>query len=102
METIQCGITAEFCTDTNTGSPGSAQPGTNGCISNCGTNIISSAPPATYRTVAYFEGFGLGRPCLYQEALQIDHSKYTNLHFGFGTLTENYQVQVGDDLSSYE
>lgn len=33
----QCGITAEFCTDTNTGAPGTAKPNTNGCISNCGT-----------------------------------------------------------------
>jgi GH18 family chitinase len=34
--------------------------------------------------------------------LQIDPTKYTHLHFGFGTLTNDYQVDVGDVLSSYE
>ncbi|KAF2664834.1 glycoside hydrolase family 18 protein [Microthyrium microscopicum] len=97
----QCGVTAEFCTDTNTGAPGTAQPGTNGCISNCGTDVVSSGPPAIYRTVAYYEGFGLSRPCLYQDAWQIS-SGYTNLHFGFGALTPDYQVDLGDSLSSFE
>ncbi len=44
----------------------------------------------------------MNRQCLYQDALQIDTSKYTHLHFGFGTLTPLYEVQVGDTLSSYQ
>ena len=100
----QCGITADFCTATNssTGAPGTAAPGTNGCISNCGTDIIKSGPPATYRSVAYYEGANLDRACLYQDALQVDTS-LTHLHFAFGTLDpNNYTVSVGDALSMYE
>lgn len=52
--------------------------------------------------LAYFQGYGMNRPCLYQDALQINTSKYTHIHFGFGTLTPSYEVQVGDALSSYQ
>ncbi|KAI1421435.1 hypothetical protein F5Y12DRAFT_767687 [Xylaria sp. FL1777] len=48
----QCGITSEFCTaDTaDTGAPGTAKPGSNGCISNCETDIkISEAPDSFVR-----------------------------------------------------
>ncbi|KAK3936951.1 hypothetical protein QBC46DRAFT_461157 [Diplogelasinospora grovesii] len=85
----QCGITADFCTDTGTGAPGTAKPGTNGCISNCGMNIVRSGAPAVFRSIA---------PRLYQDALQLEASKYTHLHFAFGTLTADYQVQVGDRI----
>jgi GH18 family chitinase len=98
----QCGITAEFCTDTGTGNPGTAEPGTNGCISNCGTSIVRGSAPSTFRKIAYYEGYGMARECLHQDALQIDSSKYTHLHFGFGTLTPSYDVEVGDVLSAYE
>ncbi|KAH8703812.1 hypothetical protein BGW36DRAFT_288853 [Talaromyces proteolyticus] len=101
----QCGTTVEFCVNTNTGSPGTAALGTNGCISNCGTDIISGDAPAVWRTVAYFEGFGFDRACLYQDAMQIDPTGYTNLHFGFGVLNPNYSVDTtfGDDsLSAFE
>lgn len=42
------------------------------------------------------------RPCLYQDALQIDGSKYTHLHFAFGTITADYEVTMGDKLTEYE
>lgn len=98
----QCGITAEFCTDTGTGAPGSAEPGTNGCISNCGTEIMQSAPPDEVRRVAYYEGYSFSRRCLYQDSLQIDGSKYTHLHFGFGAISQDYNVSVEGDMQSYE
>jgi hypothetical protein len=98
----QCGITPEFCTDTNTGAPGTAKPNTNGCISNCGTDIVKGSPPSEFRSIAYYEGYLFTRECLYQDALQIDTSKYTHLHFGFASITENYEVSIGDELISYE
>lgn len=79
-------VTAEFCVDTSTGNPGTAKPGTNGCISNCGTSIVLGDRPATFRKVGYFEGYGLKRECLYQDAIQIDGSQFTHLHFAFATL----------------
>lgn len=63
---------------------------------------MRGAAPDVYRKVAYFEGFGLDRPCLFQDASQVDTSEYTHIHFGFATLTPDYQVQTGDILSSYE
>ncbi|KAH7239549.1 hypothetical protein BKA59DRAFT_495902 [Fusarium tricinctum] len=97
----QCGITKEFCTDTNTGAPGTAKEGTNGYISNCGTKIVNSGGGGGIK-IGYFQGYGIGRPCLYQDASQIDTLKYTHLHFAFGTLTKEYDVEVGDMLSQYQ
>ncbi|KAE8404436.1 hypothetical protein BDV37DRAFT_293915 [Aspergillus pseudonomiae] len=99
----QCGITDEFCIDTSTGAPGSAKKGTNGCISNCGTQLVRGDAPEVFRSIAYFEGYSLGsRACLYQDAIQIDGSKYTHLHFAFGQLTEQYEVKFEDVLTEYE
>ncbi len=55
-----------------------------------------------FRSIGYFEGFGLDRPCLFQDARQLDLTQYTHVHFAFATLTSDYQVQVGNLLSSYE
>ncbi|KAF2160117.1 glycoside hydrolase family 18 protein [Zasmidium cellare ATCC 36951] len=38
-----CSTTTEFCTNSSTGAPRTAKPGTDGCISNCGTNIIDTS-----------------------------------------------------------
>jgi hypothetical protein len=98
----QCGVTRDFCIDTNTGPPGTAETGTYGCISNCGVDVVKGTGTGAIK-LAYFQGYGMGRQCLYQDALQIDTSKYTHLHFGFGTLTrDTYQVEVGDASSSYQ
>jgi hypothetical protein len=98
----QCGITDEYCTDTGTGNPGTAAPNTNGCISNCGTDIVQGAAPSEFISLAYYEGYGMDRACLYQDARQIDTSKFTHLHFAFGVLSADYEVTTGDVLSTYE
>ncbi len=96
----QCGVTNDFCVDTNTGPPGTAKDGTFGCISNCGTDIIKGSGTGALK-VTYFEANGFNRQCLFQDASQIDTSRYTHVHFGFGTLTADYQVQTGNALSTY-
>lgn len=98
----QCGITAEFCTDTNTGAPGTAKTGTNGCISNCGTDVVQGDAPTEFISLAYYEGYGLGRECLFQDARQIDTSQFSHLHFAFGVLSADYEVSTGDAYSTYE
>ncbi|KAL2830488.1 hypothetical protein BDW59DRAFT_177834 [Aspergillus cavernicola] len=100
----QCGITDEFCTESEstTGAPGTAAAGENGCISNCGTDIEASDAPETYRQVAYFEGYNLDRECLYMDASQLDTDTLTHIHFAFGTLTEAFEVAVGNDRSQFE
>ncbi|KAK4098179.1 glycoside hydrolase family 18 protein [Parathielavia hyrcaniae] len=98
----QCGLTRDFCIDTNTGPPGTAAPGTFGCVSNCGMDIITGTGTGAIKIASYFQGYGLSRECLFQDAMQIDSSKYTHIHFGFGTLTTSYEVDVGDVLAKYE
>ncbi|AEO69851.1 8553ff05-870f-4b92-b10e-2b4ef4e5facd [Thermothielavioides terrestris] len=96
-----CGTTAEFCTNTSTGAPGTAAPGTNGCISNCGTSIIRSGD-VNWQRIGYFEGYNLGRPCVHLDVSQIDTSQYTHIHYAFATLTKDYQVVIGDIAAQYE
>jgi hypothetical protein len=97
----QCGITKDFCVDTNTGAPGTAKTGTYGCISNCGTDILKGTGSGAIK-IAYFEGYGMNRECLLQDASQIDTTQYTHIHFAFGTLTADYEVLTGDALSTYQ
>jgi GH18 family chitinase len=52
-------------------------------------------------SVAYFEGWNPSRPCLQMDVGQIDDTKYTHVHFGFGALTaNNYQVNISSDTQS--
>lgn len=97
----QCGITKDFCIDTNTGAPGTAKNGTYGCISNCGTDVVKGDGNGDIK-IAYYEGYCFSRDCLFQDVSQIDTSAYTHIHFGFGTLTTDYEVETGDALSSYQ
>lgn len=86
-----CGTTSDFCTPA-----GGSVPITQGCISNCGTNIISGSAPAQFRKVAYFEGFNPNRKCLKMDVSQIDSSAYTHIHFAFIGLTHSYQIDTTD------
>ena len=92
----QCGITAEFCTKSNstTGNPGTAAKGENGCISNCGTDIIVSDTPAETYSIAYFEAYDQSRPCLTMSVDQINTTFYTHVHFAFATITSDYAINV--------
>ncbi|KAJ7087999.1 glycoside hydrolase superfamily [Mycena belliarum] len=90
----QCGTTSDFCTPSGTGAPGTAAPGTNGCISNCGTDIVIGFPPAEFRRIAYFESFNLDRPCLNMDISEIDTSQHTHVHFAFLDLTSNFEVDI--------
>ncbi|ERS96164.1 hypothetical protein HMPREF1624_07700 [Sporothrix schenckii ATCC 58251] len=98
----ECGITAEFCTDTSLGPPGTAKNGTYGCISNCGTDVVKGPGPANPIKIAYYEGYGMDRPCLYQDISQLS-TDYTHVHFAFATLDPNtYAVSTGSTPSTYE
>jgi chitinase len=101
-----CGTTAEFCTPTpsKTGAPGSAQPGTNSCISNCGTDIINNQnAPAAFAQVGYFEAWNQNRRCLTMDVDQIPKG-FTHIHFSFASLTSNFQINITgieDQLSKF-
>lgn len=36
------------------------------------------------------------------DASQIDTHKYSHIYFGFGTLSQDFQVMVGDDRSQFK
>lgn len=59
--------------------PGTAAPGQNGCISNCGTEIVVSSEPASTYAIAYFEGFDLTRPCLKPTVNQVNTKACTHV-----------------------
>ncbi|KAL2120204.1 hypothetical protein VTJ04DRAFT_4230 [Mycothermus thermophilus] len=99
----QCGITPEFCTPSNssTGAPGTSAPGENGCISNCGTQIVTNGAPGGNIRIGYFEAFGVDRACLTMDASHIP-SGYTHMHYAFGDITHDYQVDVSRYQTQWE
>lgn len=84
-----CGTTADFCTPAGKGVPVSQ-----GCISNCGTDIIKSSPLAQFKKLVYFEGFNPSRKCLKMDVSQIDQSKYTHVYFAFIDVKSNFQIDT--------
>ncbi|KAH7006864.1 hypothetical protein EDB80DRAFT_880387 [Ilyonectria destructans] len=84
-----CGTTAEFCTPASKGVPVSQ-----GCISNCGTDIIKISPPAQFKKLVYFEGFNPSRKCLKIDVSQIDQSKYTRVHFALIDVKSNFHIHT--------
>lgn len=71
----QCGITQDFCVPTpaDTGAPGTAKPGTNGCVSGCNMVITNNAaPPASFMKVGYWEAWNGQRPCLHMKVSVVE------------------------------
>ncbi|KAH8682019.1 hypothetical protein BX600DRAFT_407914 [Xylariales sp. PMI_506] len=97
----QCGTDIDFCTISNssTGAPGTAAPGSNGCISNCGITIIVSAPPDDPYTIGYFEAYDVERPCLSMSVLDVDTTVYTHIHFAFATLNADFSLNITSNLA---
>ncbi|KAL0929845.1 Killer toxin subunits alpha/beta 6 [Colletotrichum truncatum] len=94
-----CGTTTDFCvvSKSSTGNPGTSKPGENGCISNCGMELVNNdTPPEQFRKIGYFEAWNFNRPCLNMHVLDIDRS-YTHVHFAFGEISTDYQVVIPDD-----
>jgi chitinase len=88
----QCGTAVEYCTITKstTGSPGTA-----GCISNCGRDIINNqVRPATFMSVGYFQPGAANRPCLRMDITRINTTQYTHIHYAFATITNDLRISV--------
>lgn len=95
----QCGMTDDFCvvSKSETGAPGTSAPGKNGCISNCGRDIIKGSPPAKKIKVAYYEAWNFNRKCLNMYVDQIDTNAYTHVHFAFASVTNDFKVVIEGD-----
>lgn len=97
-----CGVSPDFCTPSpaDTGAPGTARPGTNGCISNCGLDIKSSDPPASFMKVAYFESWNWQRHCLHRNVNDLGGG-YTHIHFAFATVSSpDWKVVIDDRVKA--
>ncbi|KAM7212126.1 killer toxin alpha/beta [Rhypophila decipiens] len=93
----QCGTTRDFCivTESETGNPGTAEPGTNGCVQNCGMDIVNNDGLAPqWRKVAYFESWNSNRPCLHMDVRSIDPVQYNTIHFAFLDITADLRIVV--------
>jgi chitinase len=78
-------------------APGTAANGTNGCISNCGTLVVSSNQAvATPRRVAYFDPGNTKRFCGNVDITKITDGggQYTHVHYAFANITQDWEVDV--------
>lgn len=91
----QCGVTSEFCTvaPSETGNPGTAAPGSNGCVSNCGTEIISGPGVSNFEHVGYFESYHIDRPCNFMSIAGIPDA-YTIVHWAFGDISDDFTASI--------
>lgn len=99
-----CGVDRDFCVPTNseTGNPGTAAPNTNGCVQNCGMDIVNSGPaPSSFMKVGYFEAWNKIRPCLHMSPTQIP-SGYTHIHYSFVDITPGFGVGLGRFADVFE
>lgn len=100
----QCGTTSDFCviSPSESGAPGTAKKGSNGCIANCGMDIIKSDPPAEKIKVAYFESWNWNRDCLNMHVDSIDTSVYTHVHFAFANISTDFQIDVSGAQDEFD
>lgn len=92
-----CGVDKDFCvpTQSETGNPGTAAPNTNGCVQNCGMDIVNNgSPPPSFIKVGYYEAWNRERPCLHMTPQQIP-SSYTHIHYSFADITPGFGVGLG-------
>ncbi|KAL7960290.1 hypothetical protein V8C34DRAFT_321503 [Trichoderma compactum] len=102
-----CGTTKEFCTisKTKTGNPGTTRRGENGCISNCGMDIVNNKKaPDSFKKVAYYESWNLDRSCMRMDVRSIGDidEGYTHLHFAFVNITKDLKVSVEDPRGQFK
>ena len=100
----QCGTTADFCiiSKSESGAPGTAKKGSNGCIANCGMDIISSGAPASRIKIAYFESWNWNRECLHMHVDSIDTKAYTHVHFAFANITTEFQIDISGAQDEFD
>ena len=94
----QCGTTAEYCDATSgpTGNLGTAPPGKNGCISNCGTDIANVQQPSQFLKIGYYESWNWDRECLNYRVLDLESTDYTHVHWGFAALDSGFNIVIND------
>ncbi|KAI1483610.1 glycoside hydrolase family 18 protein [Daldinia eschscholtzii] len=101
----QCGITGEFCVPTTGkfGNLGTGPPGSNGCASSCGREIVNNGEaPGSFISVGYYESWNMDRPCLTMKAKSIAGLKYTHVHWGFEKIASDMSVTINDTYKQWD
>lgn len=102
----QCGIDSTFCTEAKgpTGNPGTSKPDIDGCISNCGTDIVNNdeGPSDGYKRVGYYETFNWDRKCMHMPAASSNTLGYTHMHWAFGSIDEDLSIHVNDPHDQWD
>ncbi|KAI9929298.1 hypothetical protein MW887_000765 [Aspergillus wentii] len=97
-----CGTTDNFCTESpaDTGAPGAIKNGTQGCISNCGTEVVGNEErPEEFKKVTYFEAFNVQRECLTMDVTELaDQTDHTHVHFAFAGPNEDFGITFKDGV----
>lgn len=89
-----CGTTDEFCEVTGD------VPGVSGCLSNCERGITNNEEtPSEFISIGYFEAWNANRNCLHMDVDEIDTSRFTHIHFAFGKITPDLEVDMGGDIA---
>lgn len=85
-------------------NPGTARNGTNGCISNCGTNITNNGEPVlSPRRIGYFEAWNKERECLNMDISKLDNNGYYSaVHWAFANITTDWQVDVSGQQEQFD
>lgn len=97
----QCGIDTDFCIPSkgDYGNLGTAPPGVNGCVQNCGTDIVNNDEGLDqFVSVGYYESWNMDRPCMHMSIRSLSdlHSSYTHLHWAFATIEADMSVSIND------
>ncbi|KAH8901623.1 hypothetical protein GQ53DRAFT_851577 [Thozetella sp. PMI_491] len=101
-----CGITSDFCTvyKSPNGNPGYSPLGKNGCVNNCGQDIVNNdVAPAAYQRIGYWESWNLDRPCANLEVANANtDGTYTHIHWAFGTLDSSFKPSINDTYKQWD
>ncbi|KAK3389440.1 class V chitinase-like protein [Podospora didyma] len=105
----QCGISPEFCAPTHGtfGNPGTGPADSNGCVQNCGVDVVNNAagpPGGSFISVGYYETWTMDRSCLrmpVSSLSKLTHS-YTHIHWAFATLSTDLKPQINDPHNQWE
>lgn len=103
----QCGITSEFCLEERgpSGNPGTSPPGTDGCVSSCGTNITNNDDaPSSFGRIGYYETWNFNRSCLHLRSRHANtDGSYTHVHWAFAEIdTSDFSVKIVDDYNQWD
>ncbi|KAH7014631.1 glycoside hydrolase superfamily [Microdochium trichocladiopsis] len=96
-----CSLTDDFCTDISIdNTPGTYEPNTNGCISNCGKIEIinNNTLPENFIRVGYFEAWNSNRPCLNMDVTEVK-DPITYIHFAFGYINEDFVPSTDPEVT---